>query len=141
MRWGLSPTSSGRSPCRCCLLRERLESGVAYNPASDEVARDPYAVYRQLRDKDPVHRMRLVDAWVLTRYDDADAMLRDHKRFSAEDRRFHDVGLTTMLDIDPPDHTRLRALVSRAFHAALGVALGGPRAGDRRPSSGRGRGP
>ena len=97
------------------LAWERLESGVAYNPVSDEAATDPYAVYRRLRDKDPVHRMRLVDAWVLTRYEDADAMLRDHDRFSAEDRRFHDAGLTTMLDIDPPDHTRLRALVSRAF--------------------------
>ena len=97
------------------LAWERLESGVAYNPVSDEAATDPYAVYRRLRDKDPIHRMRLVDAWVLSRYEDADAMLRDHDRFSAEDRRFHDAGLTTMLDIDPPDHTRLRALVSRAF--------------------------
>ena len=97
------------------LARERLESGVAYNPVSDEVARDPYAVYRRLRDRDPVHRMRLVDAWVLTRYEHVDAMLRDHDRFGAEDRRFHDTGLTTMLDIDPPDHTRLRSLVSRAF--------------------------
>ena len=100
---------------RTLLAWERLESGVAYNPVSDEAATDPYAVYSRLRDKDPVHRMRLVDAWVLTRYEDADAMLRDHDRFSAEDRRFHDAGLTTMLDIDPPDHTRLRALVSRAF--------------------------
>ena len=97
------------------LAWERLESGVAYNPVLDEAATDPYAVYRRLRDKDPIHRMRLVDAWVLSRYEDADAMLRDHDRFSAEDRRFHDAGLTTMLDIDPPDHTRLRALVSRAF--------------------------
>ena len=97
------------------LARERLESGVAYNPVSEEVARDPYAVYRRLRDRDPVHRMRLIDAWVLTRYEDADAMLRDHERFGAEDRRFYDTGLTTMLDLDPPDHTRLRGLVSRAF--------------------------
>ena len=44
------------------LARERLESGVAYNPVSDEVARDPYALYRRLREKDPVHRMRLADA-------------------------------------------------------------------------------
>ena len=100
---------------RVLLARERLESGVAYNPVSDEVARDPYAVYRRLRERDPIHRMRLIDAWVLTRYEDADAMLRDHERFGAEDRRFYDAGLTTMLDIDPPDHTRLRALVSRAF--------------------------
>ena len=97
------------------LARERLESGVAYNPVSGEVARDPYAVYRRLRDRDPIHRMRLIDAWVLTRYEDADAMLRDHERFAAENRRFYDAGLTTMLDLDPPDHTRLRALVSRAF--------------------------
>ena len=47
------------------LAHQRLESGIAYNPLSDEVARDPYAVYRRLRDGDPVHRMRLVDAWAL----------------------------------------------------------------------------
>ncbi len=97
------------------LARERLESGVAFNPVSDEVAADPYAVYRRLRERDPVHRMRLVDAWVLTRYEDADAMLRDHVRFSAEGRRFHDIGMTTLMEFDPPDHTRLRSLVSRAF--------------------------
>ena len=97
------------------LARERLESGVACNPFSDELARDPYAFYHRLREKDPIHRMRLIDAWVLTRYEDVDSMLRDHQRFAVEGRRFHDTGLTTMLDIDPPDHTRLRALVSRAF--------------------------
>ena len=31
-------------------------------------------------------------------------MLRDHDRFAAEDRRFYDAGLTTMLHVDPPDH-------------------------------------
>ena len=97
------------------LAREQIESGVAYNPLSDEVARYPYAVYRRLREKDPVHRMRLVDAWVLTRYEHVDAMLRDHERFVAKGRRFYDTGLTTMLDVNPPDHTRLRSLVSRAF--------------------------
>ena len=59
------------------LAREWLESGVAYNPVSVGVAIDPYAVYRRLRERDPIHRMKLVDAWVLTRYEDADAMLRD----------------------------------------------------------------
>ena len=100
---------------RVLLARERLESGVAYNPVSDEVATDPYAVYRRLRERDPVHRMRLIDAWVLSRYEHVDAMLRDHERFANADRRFHDTGLITMLDLDPPDHTRLRSLVSRAF--------------------------
>ena len=100
---------------RVLLAREWLESGVAYNPVSDEVARDPYAVYRRLRDKDPVHRMRLIDAWVLTRYEHVDSMLRDHQRFGNQDRRFYDTGLTTMLDVDAPVHTRLRSLVSRGF--------------------------
>ena len=100
---------------RVLLARERLESGVAYNPVSDEVATDPYAVYRRLRERDPVHRMRLVDAWALSRYEHVDAMLRDHERFANAGRRFHDTGLITMLDLDPPDHTRLRSLVSRAF--------------------------
>ena len=95
---------------RGLLAREGLESGVAYNPVSGEVARDPYAVYRRLREKDPVHRMRLVDAWVLTRYEDADAMLRDHERFGAEDRRFYDAGLTYSPNmVNDDNHVRVDA--------------------------------
>ena len=69
------------------LAREWLESGVAYNPVSAGVAIDPYAVYRRLRERDPIHRMKVVDAWVLTRYEDADAMLRDHRRFANDGRQ------------------------------------------------------
>ena len=69
------------------LAREWLESGVAYNPVSAGVAIDPYAVYRRLRERDPIHRMKLVDAWVLTRYEDADAVLRDHRRFANDGRQ------------------------------------------------------
>ena len=48
------------------LARERWQSGVAYNPLSDRVARDPYPVYAKLRARDPVHYSRLMDAWVFT---------------------------------------------------------------------------
>ena len=96
----------------------RIGGRLQSNPVSDEVATEPYAVYPRLRDKDPIHRMRLVDAWVLTGYRDADAMQRDHDLFGAEYRRFHATGLTTLLDIAPADHNRLRALVSRAFTRA-----------------------
>ena len=43
---------------RALLTWEWIESGVTYNPLSAEVSRDPYAVYRRLREKDPVHRTR-----------------------------------------------------------------------------------
>ena len=38
---------------------------------------DPYPTYRRLRETDPVHRYEPFGAWVLTRYDDVDAALRD----------------------------------------------------------------
>ena len=96
---------------------ERIESGVAYHPASAKAIADPYPIYSDLRTKDPVHRMRLIDAWAITRYRDIDRVLRDHATFSSAvatkvQRR---TGLTSMLETDPPDHTRLRSLVSQAF--------------------------
>ena len=100
---------------RALLTWERIESGVSYNPVSAENAADPYFNYKKIRLKDPVHRMRLLDAWLLTRYEDVDTVLRDYKRFSNAERSLNAAGRVTLLDLDPPDHTRLRSLVSRAF--------------------------
>ena len=102
---------------RALLAWERLESGVSYHPASAEVLAEPYQKYAQMRQKDPVHRMRLLDAWALTRYKDCDAVLRDHARFSNAIPNVvrEQTGLISMLHKDPPEHTRLRALVSQAF--------------------------
>lgn len=94
-----------------------MESGVSYHPGSAAILSDPYGIYQQMRRKDPVHRMRLIDAWALTRYRDVDAVLRDHARFSNEVRSgvAERTGVVSLLDRDPPDHTRLRSLVSQAF--------------------------
>ncbi len=99
------------------LAWERLESGVAFNPLSPALIADPYPIYARLREKDPVHRLRVIDGWLLTRYQDVDLVLRDYRRFSnnMEDSTSHRTGLITLLDYDPPDHTRLRSLVSQAF--------------------------
>jgi pimeloyl-[acyl-carrier protein] synthase len=95
---------------------------VSFNPMDPDFVRNPYPIYHRLRAEDPVHRSPL-GFWVLTRYDDVQAVLRD-PRFAKEAiatvvaARF---GMTTpsiglsMLDRDPPDHTRLRGLVSKAF--------------------------
>ena len=107
------------------LLRERLQSGVSYNPLSARMAQDPYPAYAALRTRDPVHRSRLLKAWLFTRHSDVDAILRDHRHFGNDPRtgtlssRQHAMlpppDEFTMLFFDPPDHTRLRALVNKAF--------------------------
>ena len=103
---------------------------VQYNPFIPDVHANPYPMYARLRAEDPIHWSPLMEAWVLTRYDDVAAVLTD-SRFSADRRqarnRFADeiakreeefgpFGRTrTMLTSDPPEHTRLRRLVSKAF--------------------------
>jgi len=97
---------------------------VEFNPFLPEFIADPYPFYRRLRELDPVHRSGL-GFWVLTRYDDVVALLRD-PRFGREryrellQARFGDEAPSggvsgSMLFRDPPDHTRLRALVNKAF--------------------------
>ncbi len=105
---------------------EILESGVSFDLTSDRVLADPYPTYRLLRESDPIHRMRLVDGWAVTRYEDVEQILLDHQRFSnwgagAGDRIY--TRDRSMLDLDPPDHTRLRSLVSKAFTPRSVTAL------------------
>ena len=105
-------------------LRERMQSGVSYNPLSSRTAQDPYPVYAALRARDPVHRSRLLNAWLVTRHRDVDAVLRDHRHFGNDPRRGTRSSRQramlpppeefTLLFLDPPGHTRLRALVTTA---------------------------
>jgi hypothetical protein len=95
-----------------------------FNPLLPAFHADPYPFYRRLREEDPVHQSPL-GIWVLTRYDDAVMVLRD-PRFGREGMAellearlgagsVRPANTRDMLFRDPPDHTRLRALVSRAF--------------------------
>lgn len=93
------------------------EVPIIYNPFDPEVHADPYPHYRELREQDPVHRSE-EDLWVLTRYDDIATLLRD-PRLGHEVTQGVDGGGSadweSMLFRDPPAHTRLRSLVSKAF--------------------------
>jgi pimeloyl-[acyl-carrier protein] synthase len=95
---------------------------VHFNPMDPEFVEDPYPTYRRLRAEDPVHQNAL-GFWVLTRYEDVVAALRDPRLGKEAIASFvaarfgtpiQTVGLS-MLDRDPPDQTRLRGLVSKAF--------------------------
>ena len=117
---------------RVLLFVERVQTGVTFNPLEQRHRDHPYPQYRKLRSSDPFHRSRLVNGWVLTRHDDISAVLRDgrflvdgRKHPAYEKRRTQmakaagmpeDAENTpSMLTLDPPDHTRLRALVSKTF--------------------------
>jgi len=101
-----------------------------FNPFAPGMLADPYAMYRALREQAPIYRSEMMESWILTRYDDIDAVLTD-SRFSSDrtraKTRFAQMireqqeqygpmsSAQTMLTSDPPDHTRLRRLVSKAF--------------------------
>ena len=113
-----------KTAMQAMLMRERLESGHAYNPVARRNTQDPYPAYAALRGKGRAHRSRLLNAWIFSHYRDVDEILRDWKRFSSDGRKaktpgrrtvMPDPGTPSMLSLDPPDHRRLRALVSKAF--------------------------
>ena len=108
---------------KALLARERLESGVAFNPLSSKLRANPYPTYEELRRKDPVHRMRLMDSWALTNLKDVDMVLRDQRRFGNEGRDFGYIPYISMLDLDPPAHTRIRSLVAKGFTPRSVAAL------------------
>jgi cytochrome P450 len=89
----------------------------------------PYDQYRRLRELRPVHQSPL-GPWTLTRYDDCSRLLRDptlsveeqnsaytgrEEMFAAAGVERRNRGTRAILNIDPPDHTRIRRLVSKAF--------------------------
>ncbi len=99
---------------RALLTWERLEPGVSSDPTSRAVMADPYILSEQTRHKDPVHRIRLINDRMLTEYEGAGAVLQVHRRFSSGENRSKYTQYRMMLDLAPPDHLRLRSLVSKA---------------------------
>ena len=98
-----------------------------YQLLDPDVLANPYALYRQLQSEDPVHWDPFLHAWIVTRYSDVVHVLH---HFSANrtptPEQLSDLNLSAlnpiakvmvrqMLFLDPPDHTRLRALASAAF--------------------------
>ncbi|MEY2474899.1 MAG: hypothetical protein QOG87_214 [Actinomycetota bacterium] len=103
------------------------ELPLAFNPFDPEFKKNPYPTYARLRAEDPVHESPL-GFLVMTRYADATTLLR-HPHGSSDNTKSEafnalvDAGdidpeaaqRRPFLFMDPPDHTRLRGLVSKAF--------------------------
>jgi len=94
-----------------------------YNPLMDEVLDDPYPIYKQLRDEAPAYYVEEFDCWALSRFDDIWVQTGMSKTYSASQRGTTPAHLlTNQLPVfpsvnmmDPPEHTRNRALISGAF--------------------------
>jgi cytochrome P450 len=103
---------------------------VHYDPFAYETQENPYPVYRQLRDEAPAYYNPQLDFWALSRYDDVRSALIDHTTFCSgqgfllED--IGEIGLPMVIGMDPPDHTRLRASISRALTPRRVAALEAP---------------
>ena len=92
-----------------------------WDPMTPELREDPYPLWKRLRDEAPVYRNDELDFYALSRFHDIEAANRDAATFSSN----HGTVLETMtpepmdtpmiIFLDPPKHTMLRTLVSRAF--------------------------
>ena len=106
-----------------------MDEPVTYNPFEPGFTDNPYPQYAAMRATDPVHLTPL-DFWVLFNYEDVARFLKDptlsvedaNARPTAFDQMILDAvgdraerGSHSMLNLDPPDHTRLRKLVTKAF--------------------------
>ncbi len=100
------------------------ETPLEFDPFSDEYFNGAYDLYRRMRDHAPVYFNEQYGFWALFRYDDVCAAHKDWQTFSSA----HGVDLSTLntdeavirmyrsiIMMDPPEHDRFRALVSRVF--------------------------
>ncbi|MEU0032423.1 cytochrome P450 [Streptomyces sp. NPDC006333] len=109
-----------------------LETPGTFDPWDPAFVADPYPAYAELRARGRVHYYEPTDQWLVPHHADVSALLRDRRlgrtyqhRFTHEDfgrtapppehEPFHVLNDHGMLDLEPPDHTRIRRLVSKAF--------------------------
>ena len=107
-----------------------VNAPVLFNPFVPSYKRNPYLQLDRLRAADPVHRSDALQAWILTRYEDVLAVMRDYQTFSSDARNAggqiaaalaeqaanSPLGETrSLLASDPPEHAFLRSIVNRAF--------------------------
>jgi cytochrome P450 len=106
---------------------------VEYNPLAPEVQENPYPYYASLRERHPVAWVEPLRCWTISRYQDVDYAIKNPQVFSSAKWIGQSLGdlnpapeVPWMIETDPPDHTRLRKLVSKAFTPRM-VSLLEPR--------------
>jgi cytochrome P450 len=94
---------------------------LAWDPLDQAYKADPHPIWKRLRDEAPVYYNEVHDFYALSRFADVDAASRDAKTFSSAHGTVLEImgpeltDVDLMIFMDPPDHTRMRRLVSKAF--------------------------
>ncbi|MCU1486233.1 MAG: cytochrome [Actinomycetia bacterium] len=94
---------------------------INWDPFDTDIDASPYETWRRMRDEAPLYRNDRYDFWALSRFDDVEAAHKDPATFSSaygivlESMGHNMSGTGMMIMMDPPEHTTLRHLVSRAF--------------------------
>lgn len=103
------------------------ENPVDFDPFSDDFFNGAFDTYRRLRDEAPVYYNAKWDFWALTRYDDVAPATKDYETFSfakgatLDMVQAHDDALPVpkvIISMDPPEHQKMRRLVSNVFTPA-----------------------
>ncbi len=124
-----APTTTQSIPPEYLELNGSPQSPT-YDLFAPEFIANPYPLYKRIREENPVYYEASLDYWILTRYQDVEAALRD-ERLSSERRTLFiqqlgnlDVSLiqnflqltgNSMIEKDPPDHSRMRKLANQGF--------------------------
>src|SRR4051812_30219753 len=82
---------------------------------SPETRRNPFPLYEQLRLTQPVLHVPAPDLWFVFGYDAVKRVLSDHEAFGSNVSPTRGHAFEWLLFMDPPRHTHLRAIISRAF--------------------------
>jgi cytochrome P450 len=112
-------------------MSEAIVHDPDYDLYSRQTLQDPYPLFARLREEDPVHWCEPMHMWLLTRYDDVHAGLRDTKRLISSRKGMYSAPLRPenreiaapviehvnlwLQNTNPPNHTRMRKLVNLAF--------------------------
>jgi cytochrome P450 len=114
-------------------MKTKLLSDLDATLVSAEFIADPYPILRQMREEDPIYWSDAIGGWILTGYDDIVVSFKNTSSFSNENRLGKTIAYLTpekqtnykpfsdhyatksLLHSDPPDHTRMRTLVTKEF--------------------------
>jgi cytochrome P450 len=94
-----------------------LAAAVSYDPLDEALAADPHPTYRRLLQHRPVYSDQAGRFWALSRFDHVSAAFVDHGRFTSRFGVAYEGSgeVPSLLEMDPPDHTRYRRVVAPFF--------------------------
>ena len=136
----MSTTPSPAGPLPTTFPATRAPAALGYDPWDAAFIADPYPALARLRDEAPIVFDERTNQWLISRHADVSALLRDrrlgrsylhvatHEEWGrtpppADQAPFWDLLAVQMIDLEPPDHTRLRRLVTKAFTPGTVEAL------------------